>query len=115
MIFLASQSGRPVNFLVVWTSGQESLGDYHTKNNPPYHHQQFHPFYLHLQNSPTILQRYLVPRTLRGCVSMTCRTLNYGIYTDYNIFLHKRKLSVINSTTVIDLELGQARLKNVYW
>ena len=47
------------NFNVTWHPGQENLADYFTKHFDARHHQDVRPWYLHMDNSPTLLPRAL--------------------------------------------------------
>ena len=45
------------NFNVQWHPGQENLADYFTKHFDGKHHQEVHPWYLQMKNSPMTLPR----------------------------------------------------------
>ena len=47
--------------------GQESLGDYPSKHHSGEIHQHVRPYYVHMNNSPTVLPRAAKPSTQRGC------------------------------------------------
>ena len=48
--------------------GFENLADYPSKSHPGTHHQAVRNFYLHMPNSPRILERAAKPSKRRGCV-----------------------------------------------
>jgi hypothetical protein len=55
-------------FELLWHPGLENLADYQSKHHPWSHHTADRPYYLHMENSPRILPRALLPGTLKGCV-----------------------------------------------
>ena len=58
----------------LWHPGAENLTDYFTKHFTAKHHSEVRPWYLHEDNSPTMLPRAAERKALRGCVG----TLNNG-------------------------------------
>ena len=50
--------------------GQENLGDYPSNHHTVNIHQHFHPYYVHMDNSPLYLPRAQQPRTRQGCVGI---------------------------------------------
>jgi hypothetical protein len=53
---------------IKWHPGQENLADYQSKHHTGAHHQDVCPWYLHEQNSPSVLPRATRPSSLKGCV-----------------------------------------------
>ena len=47
--------------------GQENLGDYPSKHHSADIHQHVRPYYVHMDNSPTVLPRAAKPSSRRGC------------------------------------------------
>ncbi len=48
-------------------AGQENLGDYPSKHHSGDVHQHVRPYYVHMNNSPTVLPRAAKPSSWRGC------------------------------------------------
>ncbi len=57
-----------------WHPGQENLADYRSKHHAMSHHNNVHPLYLYMENSPRFLPRAQKPSALKRCVG----TLNDG-------------------------------------
>ena len=55
-------------FKVLWHPGAENLADNFTKHFAAKHHIEVRPWYMHENNSPTMLPRAAEPKALRGCV-----------------------------------------------
>jgi hypothetical protein len=53
---------------VKYHPGQKNLADYQSKHHIGAHHKAVRPWYLHEENSPSILPRAHRPSTLKGCV-----------------------------------------------
>ncbi len=53
---------------IKWYPGQENLADYQSKHHTGTHHQNVCPWYLHEDNSPSVLPRANRPSSLKGCV-----------------------------------------------
>jgi hypothetical protein len=47
--------------------GQENLGNYPSKHHPANIHQHVCPYYVHMNNSPTLLPRTAKPSSWQGC------------------------------------------------
>jgi len=45
----------------------ENLGDYPSKHRTADIHQHIRPYYIHMDNTPTLLPRAMKPSTRRGC------------------------------------------------
>jgi hypothetical protein len=50
--------------------GLENLGDYPSKHHTADIHQHVRPYYVHMDNSPTLLPRAMKPSTCRGCAEI---------------------------------------------
>ncbi len=48
--------------------GQENLADYQSKHHSGAHHAAVHPWYLHMDNYPSVLPTAEAPSALKGCV-----------------------------------------------
>ncbi len=55
-------------YAIKWHPGQENLSDYQSKQHIGAHHQAVCPWYLHQENSPSVLLRASMPSSLKGCV-----------------------------------------------
>ena len=55
-------------YKIKWHPGQENLADYQSKHHVGMHHQNVRPWYLHKENSPSVLPRAARPSSLKGCV-----------------------------------------------
>jgi hypothetical protein len=55
-------------FQFYYQPSQENLGNYPSKHHTADIHQHVHPYYIHMDNSPTFLCRAVNPRSWRGCV-----------------------------------------------
>jgi hypothetical protein len=53
---------------ITWHPGQENLADYQSKHHIGAHHQAVRPWYVHQENSPSVLPRASKPSSLKGCV-----------------------------------------------
>jgi hypothetical protein len=53
---------------IIWHPGMENLADYQSKHHIGSHHAAVGPYYLHQENSPSILPRATRHSTLKGCV-----------------------------------------------
>ncbi len=53
---------------ITWHLGMENLADYQSKHHIGLHHAAVRPYYLHQENSPSILPRATRHSTLKGCV-----------------------------------------------
>jgi hypothetical protein len=53
---------------ITWHPGQENLADYQSKPHIGAHHQAVRPWYVHQENSPSVLPRASKPSSLKGCV-----------------------------------------------
>ena len=51
-----------------WHPGQENLANNQSKHHIGSHHAAVRPWYLHMENSPQVLPRAVMPRALKGCV-----------------------------------------------
>jgi hypothetical protein len=51
-----------------WHPGQENLAHYQSKHHIRSHHTAVRPCYLHMENSPWVLPRAVMPSALKGCV-----------------------------------------------
>ena len=54
-------------FLFYYQPGQENLGDYPSKHHSADIHQHVRPYYVHMNNSPTVLPRAAKPSSRQGC------------------------------------------------
>ncbi len=54
-------------FLFYYQPGRENLGDYPSKHHSADIHQHVRPYYVHMNNSPTVLPRAAKPSSWRGC------------------------------------------------
>ena len=54
-------------FRFYYQPGQENLGDYPSKHHSADIHQHVRPYYVHMDNSPTVLPRAAKPSSRRGC------------------------------------------------
>jgi hypothetical protein len=54
-------------FKFYYQPGLENLGDYPSKHHTADIHQDVRPYYVHMNNSPTLLPRAMRPNTRRGC------------------------------------------------
>jgi len=57
-------------FKFYYQPGLENLGDYPSKHHTADIHQHEKPYYVHMDNSPTLLPRAMKPSTRRGCVEI---------------------------------------------
>ncbi len=55
-------------YAIKWHPGQENLADYQSKHHVGAHHQAICPWYLHQENSPSVLPRASKSSSLKGCV-----------------------------------------------
>jgi hypothetical protein len=54
-------------FRFYYQPGQENLGDYPSKHHSADIHQHVRPYYVHMNNSPTVLPQAAKPSSWRGC------------------------------------------------
>jgi hypothetical protein len=54
-------------FKFYWQPGQENLGNNPSKHHPAEIHQHIRPFYVHMDESPTLLPRAMKSSTRQGC------------------------------------------------
>jgi hypothetical protein len=54
-------------FKVYYQPGLENLGNYPSKHHTANIHQHATPYYVHINNSPTLLPRAIKPSTCQGC------------------------------------------------
>ena len=74
-------------YQIKWASGHENMADYFTKHFASAHHRNVRPFYVHMHNSPRLIQKInkkvsdkkvsdkevsdeKVSAQLRGCVNI---------------------------------------------
>jgi hypothetical protein len=57
-------------FKFYYHPGLENLGDYPSKHHTADIHQHVRPYYVHMDNSPTLLPRAMKPSTRRGCAEI---------------------------------------------
>ena len=57
-------------FKFYYQPGLENLGDYPSKHHTADIHQHVRPYYVHMDNSPTLLPRAMKPSTRRGCAEI---------------------------------------------
>ena len=57
-------------FKFYYQPGLENLGDYPSKHHTADIHQHVQPYYVHMDNSPTLLPRAMKPNTHRGCAEI---------------------------------------------
>ena len=57
-------------FKFYYQPGLENLGDYPSKHHTADIHQHVRPYYVHMDNSPTLLPRAMKPSTCRGCAEI---------------------------------------------
>jgi len=62
-------TGSPISIILVTTS-DENLGDNPSKHHTADIHQHVRPYYVHMENSPTLLPRAMKPSTCRGCAEI---------------------------------------------
>ena len=48
----------------------KNLGNYPSKHHTANIHQHIRPYYVHMNNSPTLLPRAMKPRTFQGCAEI---------------------------------------------
>ena len=70
-------------YRIKWAQGLENMADYFTKHFAAAHHCNVRPFYVHMNNSPRVIQKVdkkgsdkkvsdeKVSALLRGCVNIT--------------------------------------------
>ena len=90
-------------FLIYWQPGITNLGDYHTKQHSPAHHQLILPTYLHILEE---LAQCAIAHILRGCVnSCVPKTVRHGTY------LHRicPKLSIDSSPSRLESQTSVRR------
>jgi hypothetical protein len=79
-------------FIVGWTPGDTTMGDYFTNHHSPAHHKHMIPYYLHDKHSPMIRHDTILT-ILRGCVDISpssqpdraLSALNYGLTPNCNL------------------------------
>jgi hypothetical protein len=54
-------------FRFYYQPGQENLGNYPSKHHSADIHQHLRPYYVHMNNSPTVLPRAAKPSSQQGC------------------------------------------------
>ncbi len=54
-------------FCFYYQPGQENLGDYPSNHHSADIHQHVRPYYVHMNNSPTVLPQAAKPSSWRGC------------------------------------------------
>ena len=57
-------------FKFYYQHGLENLGDYPSKHHTADIHQHVRPYYVHMDNSPTLLPRAMKPSTRQGCAEI---------------------------------------------
>jgi hypothetical protein len=57
-------------FKFYYKPGLENLGDYPSKHHTADIHQHVRPYYVHMDNSPTLLPRAMKPSTRQGCAEI---------------------------------------------
>ena len=69
-------------YRIKWAPGLKNMADYFTKHFAAAHHRNVRPFYVHMQNSPRVIQKVnkkvadkkvsdeKVSAQLRGCVNI---------------------------------------------
>ena len=57
-------------FKFYYQPGLENLGDYPSKHHTANIHQHVRPYYVHMDNSPTLLPQAMKPSTRRGCAEI---------------------------------------------
>jgi hypothetical protein len=57
-------------FKFYYQPGLENLGDYPSKHHTADIHQHGQPYYVHMDNSPTLLPQAMKPSTCRGCAEI---------------------------------------------
>ncbi len=57
-------------FKFYYQLGLKNLSDYPSKHHTADIHQHVQPYYVHMENSPTLLPRAMKPSTCRGCAEI---------------------------------------------
>jgi hypothetical protein len=57
-------------FKFYYKPGLENLGDYPSKHHTADIYQHVRPYYVHMDNSPTLLPRAMKPSTRQGCAEI---------------------------------------------